>query len=257
MPWRTDTALAVDTPRRLRAMSSIAGVKSSPQKAVTSRSTATWPQAATPGVVSRVPLTRATSAQHADFGVNQLGWFSTPTPTAGYYVSSDFTIEAFVRQTAINTNTVYVFSQWDSTTSERGCAFFVGDGGTYAQGELCLSVSQDGVSTVVVQSDWDKVLELNKDTYLAVSFDESDQAAGVTFYYRNLTDGGPLLSKKVGHSVSRLHDSFAPLKWGTLDTAKRCWIGRMDEARLSCAVLPVERLLGYSPPPAGMVVLLR
>lgn len=230
---------------------------SGPMGLTLSRTHANWPQAATPGLVAHVPLTRDDSWQHADFGTDQLGWFTTPAPTAGNYVSGDFTIEAFVRQTAINTNTVYIFCQWNASTSERSFSFFVGDGGTYAQGELCLSLSPNGVNSVVVQSDWENMLVPDKDYYVAVSFDESDQTSGVTFYYRNLTDNGPLLSKKVGHSISRLFDSIAPLKLGTLDVSKRCWPGRMDEVRLACAVLPEEQLLGTTPPPAGTLILVR
>lgn len=230
---------------------------SGPMNLTLSRTDATWPQAATPGLVTRVPLTRDVSWQHADFGTNQVGWFTTPAPTAGNYVSGDFTLEAFVRQPTANTNTVYLFSHWDASTSQRSFAFFVGGGGTYAQGELCLSLSSDGASSVVVQSDWENLLVPDKDYYVAVSFDESDQTSGVTFYYRNLTDNGPLLSKKVGHSITRLYDSVAPLKLGTMDNAKRCWLGGMDEVRLTCAVLSEGQLLGTTPPPSGTVIMIR
>ncbi len=55
----------------------------------------------------------------------------------------------------------------------------------------------------------------------------------------------------------RLYDSVAPLKLGTLDNAKRCWLGRMDEVRLTCAVLSEEQLLGTTPPPSGTVIMIR
>lgn len=227
------------------------------QNLTLSRTDENWPQAATPGIVGRVPLTREFSFQHANFGTDQLGWFTTPAPTTGYYISGNFTIEAFVRQTAINLNTVYIFSQWNASSSERKCAFFIGDGGTYPQGGLCLSLSPNGVSTVVIKSDWDKVVELDKDLYVAVSFDLKDKESGVTFYYRNLTDDGSLYSKKVGHSLNTLYSSSADFKLGTLDVSKRCWLGCMDEVRIACAVLPEERLLGFTPPPSATIMIIQ
>ena len=95
----------------------------------------------------------------------------------------------------------------------------------------------------MVQSDL-PALEVNKDYYVAASFDPTDQASGLTFYVQDLTASGTLQSTSVGHSVDSLYDSTARLYVGTYNNdSSRRWKGLIDEVRFSDEVLPESRLL--------------
>ncbi len=63
----------------------------------------------------------------------------------------------------------------------------------------------DGVTQTIKNVESDIFLDNDKDWYVAVSFDLSNQTDGVTFYVKNLTDGGPMQIDKKGHTVNVLY----------------------------------------------------
>ncbi|MBI1370046.1 MAG: hypothetical protein GC162_15505 [Planctomycetes bacterium] len=173
----------------------------------------------------------------------------------------DFTAEAFITKTANTSGTQYIASQWLVSGNQRSWSFGVAgtsdiSGNPGSANDLFIGLSDAGSDAGVVVSGID--IALNKDYYVAVSFDESNFASGVTFYIQNLTDGGPLQVVTKSHTIASLFDSNTFLRIGTFNGSSSPWNGAIDEVRLSNTVLTASQLLIVPTPtalPAGLGLL--
>ena len=205
-----------------------------------------------------IPLTGATNTDMASNNSS-----SNFTISGSFNLLDDFTIEAYVNKDNQTTGTQYFVSQWRATAGGRAYAFGVGGsssagGGAISPNEMFLLLSDNGNDTIIVSSG----LTLNVDTdyFVAVSFDESDQATGVNFYAQDLTNDGPLMTAKLGHSIDSLSDGSASnfrigaFGSGTGDSISQLQ-GVIDEVRLSDTALSQNELL-IVPEPASLILLL-
>ena len=195
------------------------------------------------------PVPAGANASAANYGTSQTGNFRI-ADTAAFTVS-DFTIEALVNKAATSSNVMYVASQWSnagSFTNQRSWTFYM-----TAAGEMTVSLNHNGGSTSTTIASG-LTLDTGDDYYVAASFDLSDQASGLTFYVKNLTDGGAMQTASFGHTLTALHNSTAYFEIGTYNNSdgSRRWKGLIDEVRLSNEVLPPSQLL---PEPATLALL--
>ena len=166
---------------------------------------------------------------------------------------TNFTIEALIhRESSTDTATPwwriagqYSFESGFDSVNNRGWQFNVRDGeGTSRFGKMELTVSEtpetgnsEGILSTIV-------LDPDKDYYVAASFDLSNQTDGVTFYAKNLTDGGPMQIDKLAHTRTALND---PNSWFWIGVGTSPWQhqgdGFVDEVRLSNVVLDPSELL--------------
>ncbi|MFH1500243.1 MAG: LamG domain-containing protein [Verrucomicrobiota bacterium] len=87
------------------------------------------------------------------------------------------------------------------------------------------------------------VLDLNKDYYIAVTADFSDNTTGITIYLKDLGDPEAVLqSATIAHSGT-IAGTSEPLAIGASPTGGTPWYGLIDEVRLSDTKLGVQDLL--------------
>lgn len=192
-----------------------------------------------------VPETLESNKKLADNG-GAGGYFAL---TNNIFTVSDFTLEAFVNKEVQTSIPQYFISHWQQTGNQRCYAFgaagsdSAGTGDVIAPNEVFLLVTEDGqsASTDFVASGF--TLELNTDYYVAVSFDESNQATGVTFHLQDLTNGGSLQSRNAGHTVTTLHQSTGLIRLPATDVGEMRLNGLIDEVRVSDTVLSKDDLL--------------
>ena len=194
------------------------------------------------------PVPAGANVSAANFGTSQAGNFRI-ADTAALTVS-DFTIEALVNRAATSANPMFIASQWSTATgfsNQRSWSLYID-----AAGQLIVALSSSGSTASTFVSGM--TLALNTDYYVGASFDLSDQADGLTFYVKNLTDGGAMQTVSFAHTLSALHNSTARFEIGTYNSSQgdRRWKGVIDEVRLSNEVLPPSQLL---PEPATLALL--
>ena len=165
---------------------------------------------------------------------------------------SDFTIEALIHREADPNSEIPVWSiagQYSSNAdgflspNGKSWKFQVRDGETSSNfGQLFVTLSGDGSSFEGVDSGL--VLDTDKDYYVALSFDLSNQTDGVTFYAKDLTGGGPMQTAKLGHTQTSLFDPGGPF-WiaSGFNPWQRQGEGLLDEVRFSNTVLDPSELL--------------
>lgn len=192
-----------------------------------------------------------TGAANTKFS-NQSG--SSYVAVADPFALNDFTIEMYADKVNQTSGTQYYISQWQTSSNNRSYGLGVGGsssagGGAIGANELFLLLSEDGSSTEIVSSGI--TLALNTDYYLGVSFDESDQASGVTFYAQDLTNTGALQVASIGHTITSLHDSTTFLRIGAFNDGSSQLSGILDEVRVSNTVLSQSELLTTAIPEPG------
>ena len=182
-----------------------------------------------------VPQTRDTNAEAALFdGGNYFMHADDDLLT-----TSDFTIEAYFNRSSSGDNPVLA-SQYEVSGNQRGWVFGIRPTSSGSQLYLCLS--EDGVGYEFNVSALAAPL-LNNDYYAAVSFDESDQNSGITFYLKDLTAGTDMQIAVQGHTINSLHDSTADFTIGARSDLNCKFSGLIDEIRLSNDVLSEDDLL--------------
>lgn len=174
---------------------------------------------------------------------------------------NDFTVEAYINKELSGSSTQYIASQWVTSGNQRSWAF--GVAGTSNIGsiagsanELFLLLSDDGSDTNVFASGVN--IEIGKDYYVAVSFDESMTTGGVVFHIKNLTDKTPMQTITMNHAIASLHNSTNVFRIGAYNGPDSPWTGLLDEVRLSSSVLSANQLLFVPTPaalPAGMAMM--
>ncbi|MDZ7619774.1 MAG: LamG-like jellyroll fold domain-containing protein [Patescibacteria group bacterium] len=179
------------------------------------------------------------------------------------YLVDAFTIEAFINPSALSANTVAV-GQFSTTTGDPQRRWFLG-ATTGSQLRVALAstpgsapvldtnaVNWVGPSGMVPTS-----LMVGNDYYVAASVSLATGGAGtglVTFYLQNLTEGGPLLTQTLTHSVATLHPSTAYLAIGAMASGGNQFPGLVDEVRFSSGVLSPNQLL-IVPEPGSWLLL--
>ncbi len=198
------------------------------------------------------------------------GSLSSAAPAASFI---DFTVEAFVNIASLvdpdaeppveNLELItHIVAQYevDSGIQDKSWSLAVNKSATNSKlqpGELYMLASDDGINTPVVNSFL--TIELDKDYYLAASFDSDAGIAGidaeVTFYAKNLTDGTPMQVVKVNRDIEQkpgqvfldttilpAHPSSQDITIGSLATFNTL-VGAVDEVRLSDVALSNSGLL--------------
>tara|TARA_R100000027_G_scaffold1806_4_gene2010 strand:- start:4048 stop:4896 length:849 start_codon:yes stop_codon:yes gene_type:complete len=171
-------------------------------------------------------------------------------------ITSDFTIEAFIDRKATTSTTQYIASNWYTSGNYRsfalGVAGTTGVGGGSA-GALFLLLSDGGSDVSIFQTGL--TIGLDTDYYVGVSFDQSDQTSGITFYTQDLTSGGALLQSSIGHDIDHLNVGSGALQIGAYDGNKSNFQGLVDEVRISNTALSESELLVIPEPSAFALVL--
>ncbi|NQT94485.1 MAG: LamG domain-containing protein [Lentisphaerae bacterium] len=191
-----------------------------------------------------VPQTGAANSDAADFTTGDL--FDTGN-TSVIIVESNFTAEAFINPTEV-VSRGNIVSMWDHTVGERSLMFSV------EANSLSLFLSETG-SDGPNDSAGFSILA-NKDYFVAVTFDQTDQANGIVFYATNLTDGGALQVSTASHSIVSLNTDDR-LTLGATAGGGNDFLGFMDEVRLSRRVLSYSEMLISSGTAFGTVVIVK
>ncbi len=198
-----------------------------------------------------------------DYGVGPL------TNTSDGYTGADnsvlhftegFTIECFFHRTYSYTTHRTVYRQFGvNNMDERSVMFTLAKGDSLYRNSLEIRFSTDGEDWPYVRSyfvDSDLAYEDDKDYYGAVSVDLVNQT--LTFYLKNLTDGGELLSATTTCPVSSLHDSSDNFYLGVYhsSTAYSSYPDYLDEIRVSNAALgEADLLINQIPEPSTLALL--
>ncbi len=200
-----------------------------------------------------IPQTGASNAYAASFdGSNHFRHADD-----GRFAVSDFTIEAYVRKAGTATQAIASQYYNSGDADERSWMLFVrnetGYGDENRKLELALSDDGTSASTITINSGLD--IMTGTDYFIAVSFDESNQAGGVTFYVKNL-ETDTWQTATLGHGIDSLHDSAGNFNIGAASNDTIGWDGLIDEVRLSNVVLGQDDMLASIPEPATMALLI-
>jgi hypothetical protein len=207
-----------------------------------------------------IPLTDAANTQMAEFdGSNSLSIIN-PFNNLG-----SFTAEAFINSQSTSTITQYVMGQWASSAGRRSWALGkAASGGTTVGGvtaganEMFLILSSDGEAATQAIVPLGLTPELNTDYYVAFSFDGSSSSDDLTFYFQDLTAGGPLTSSVLSSGITTVFnvtatDSSSAFHIGAHASGSR-WTGLIDEVRISGSVLEETQLL-VIPEPGTLILM--
>lgn len=175
------------------------------------------------------------------------------------FLADSFTIEAFISPSALSANTVAV-GQF-STTGDPQRRWFLGP---TSGSQLRVALASAPTSAPVLDTNANNwvgpsgtvptSLTVGNDYYVAASVTLATGGAGtgeVTYYLKNLTTGGPLLTQTRTHSVESLHPSTANLSIGAMANSTAGgspFPGLIDEVRFSSGVLSSDQLLVPSAP---------
>lgn len=161
------------------------------------------------------------------------------------FTDTTFTAEAFINGSDFDTNssTKSIIGQWNSTGNNRSWLFGVGNTNL-----LSFLYSTLGSDTVTIASSLPALVK-NTDYYVAVSVNLADTSAnGITFYLKDLTNGGTLQTVGATHSSTTLFNSTTALTIGSTNQPSSPFTGLIDEVRYSDTVLTADQLL-VSPVP--------
>jgi hypothetical protein len=205
-----------------------------------------------------IPQTGASNGFIADFtatsGVS--GFSDADNASYGSIATSGaFTIEAFINSGSGGGNPEdarYIAAQYDSGSSQRSWGFQVNqfDGMTLFLGDM--GTFWDSPDTA------NNILSLNRDYYVAVSFDIATDDA--IFYWQDLTGGGTLQSQTVSLAVNAtsLGDPTLDFTIGHSAESTKRWDagGFIDSVRLSNEALAESELLVSVPEPSTVALML-
>jgi len=170
---------------------------------------------------------------------------------------TDFTIEAFFAKNVQTTETQYFVSHWEASGGQRNYAFGISGSNGVNGGpanELFLLLSDDGASTSIINSGL--TASLSTDSYSGVSFDQSNQSSGVTFYLQDLT-GGSLQSSSAAHAITDLNEPTSTFRIASFsgNSSTSVLQGEIDEVRISDTVLSSSQLLAVPEPSVAALAL--
>ncbi len=206
-----------------------------------------------PGVVAQNGASNGMAAKNTEFDKPT---FSTPS-NALLDVSS-LTLEGYIHLTAYNgSDTQYLGGRFNSGGNRRSYALGIaGSNGTgSANAYTPFLVVGDSATTSHVVASGLGALSLNTSYYLAVSFDGTTSVNDVTFYLKDLTTPGAVLTTSTVSSGVLSIYNFTEL-FGVGGTATQYGPkGFIDEVRLSNQVLASNELLVNAiPEPASLTL---
>ena len=178
-----------------------------------------------------VPLTGAANSDAADMDATT-DRFDTGN-TYATVVQSNFTVEAFINPSAVGSRGSIV-AMWDDGAAERSFMFSV------ESSDLTLFLSEGGGDNQSDSAGF--TIAADKDYFVAVSYDQVDQANGIVFYATNLTDGGALQVSTASHSIVTLNQDDR-LTVGAVASGVNGYVGFLDEVRLSTRVRAYSEML--------------
>ncbi len=207
----------------------------------------TGPGSAFPNPIPQTGQPNLAAAQLS--GSNQ--WLTAADNNA--FTSNTFTIEAFLNISTLSlASTPIVAGHFQGNENQRSWFFAI----KRSDGKLQLAISQNGTAAEVIGSP-NLALTAGKDYYAAIAVNVTDTSAnGITFYLKNLTDGGPLLSEGATHTVTSLHNSTALFAIGSQGRpgGANFFPGIIDEVRFSNVVLPADQLIVAVPEPGALAL---
>jgi len=207
-------------------------------------------------IPTTVPQTGTANAEALSFPSGS-GTTQPQTTAAGLLFGGDFTIEAFVHPTVFGGQYAStIVSTHNDPTFTAGFSMTIRhDGESGAAVHEHFSFIADGGGTVFHPSGSTFVLETNKSYYTALVFDSGNS---ITFYLKNLTDSGPLLSETIATTQTMAAgDKF---RIGSVNgDSHHQFQGYIDEVRLSDSALPESELLvgSAAAADAGTVIVLK
>ncbi|MBN1395135.1 MAG: PEP-CTERM sorting domain-containing protein [Pirellulales bacterium] len=180
------------------------------------------------------------------------------------HFTEGFTIEVFFNREQSSADHRVVYRQFSvgaggEPSNQRSVKFALAKGDSTYRRCLEIVLSSDGVEWPYVRSnnlDSQLVYQDGKDYYAAVSVDLINET--VTFYLKNLTDDGELLSASTASPVSSLHDSTANFYLGkNHGTMATPGLGDyLDEIRISNVALgEADLLINQVPEPSTLALL--
>ncbi|MEX1087837.1 MAG: LamG domain-containing protein [Phycisphaeraceae bacterium] len=203
-----------------------------------------------------VPGNGLPNAESASFG--GAGHF-TAADNALFSVGSQFTIEAFISSSDYSTTAAQILAaQYAASSNNRAWHFSLTTGGV-----LRLGLSSGGTGATEVTTLSPYTLDDGDDYYVAAVFDGTlAEANRITFYIKNLTDNGPILSQAASSAISSVFDSITSFTiGGAVDMSagggnrNDRFTGAMDEVRWSNSALTQSQLL-IIPEPASLALLI-
>jgi len=202
-----------------------------------------------------IPQNGAANGQLAQFTGGVSGFSAADSSSFGQIAAKNtFTLEAYFNAGTISDvspfDSRYIVSQYNSGAGQRsfswqintneGLSLFLGETGGSFAGSL---VSTTGL------------IQSNKDYYVAVTYNSTTDTG--TYYWQNLTDGGPLQSEVVSvGSTFSLHDSTELVQIGYRAGSSKEWNSGalIDEVRISDRVLGENELLVSIPEPSSLML---
>jgi len=182
----------------------------------------------------------ASNESAAKFQVANNDYFNHADSTDLPSGTTPFTVEAFVNLASSGAGGLFrtIAAHGVSGTS-LGWQFIVtGEGSGQGPRRLLLQFTTDGTNTTLDTMNSGFTLETGVDYYVAVVVNPADTtAAGVTFYIKNLTTGGPLQVSNRTHTRTTVFDSPLTLRVGI------GWDGLLDEFRITKQALAAPSLL--------------
>lgn len=209
-----------------------------------------------------IPQTNASNQYFANFQSATTTAYTTATNLTHL---SAFTVEMYTNKVVQSTSNQYLVSEYSSSEGNfRSYALGIGGstssgGGAIAANELYVLLSESGTDTNIYASGL--TIDAADDYYIAMSFDASNQASGLTFYVQNLTDNGPMQTVSLAHTITDLYESGQSFRVGGYQNnegfvaSSNRLQGIIDEVRLSDTVLAESQLLAI-PEPSTTVLLI-
>jgi hypothetical protein len=210
------------------------------------------------GFPNPIPSTGAPNLQHADFEIDSASAFQLEDHPA--FAFQDFTIEAFANLESAASNTLArsVAAQYGFNNTNLAWRLLItGEGSGLGPRNLVLQLSSNGVGSGNVNLDSNFQLQFGIDYYVAAAVDITPSNTTVTFYLKDITNSGELLSASVNGNITALFDSTAPFHIGGsgTSTTDTFFDGSIDEVRLSDLALSASELLIVPEPSVATLLL--
>ena len=165
--------------------------------------------------------------------------------------NTPFTVEAFVNLASSGAGGQFrvIAAQGSGSTSNTLSWQFIATGEGSGQGPRRLLLQFCAANLGSIAGTLDTVnsgfeLQTNVDYYVAVAFSPTNTSStGITFYMKNLTSGGDLLTSSRTHTQTSLFNSAAAFAVGNRYDRVNGWDGVLDEVRLTTRILYEGELL--------------
>ena len=165
--------------------------------------------------------------------------------------NTPFTVEAFVNLASSGAGGTFrvIAAHGTGSTGSTLSWQFIATGEGSGQGPRRLLLQFCAANNGATAGTLDTVnsgfeLQTNVDYYVAVAFTPTNTSlSGITFYMKNLTAGGDLLTNNRTHTQTALFNSSSAFAVGNRYDRGNGWDGVLDEVRLTTRVLSASELL--------------